>query len=685
MLSIQRGLVLLSTVGAATLSMVAHNPAELRESDAQQDPAAIYSKADPEYYLSSEELQWIRPGLVVTVESVEINADRHPVVVLSFADDLGQPLDRAGVITPGEIGFSYILSWYDAANRDYQAYTTRPQTSPITGETAVQASSDSGGTTEDLGMGRLRYTFGTQLPEGYDGSKTTTLGVYAERDLEELLEKTYYDNVEYDFRPDGDEVTAVWAAIDDATCNSCHEQLAFHGGSRRDVKLCVLCHNSGSVDPDTGNTVDFKVMIHKIHFGANLPSVQAGMPYQIIGYRQSVHDYSEIQFPQDMRNCVRCHSPESPQGDVWFSQPARDTCGSCHDNIVWETGEGHPLPQFNDDACANCHPPQGTLEFDTSVMGAHTIPTKSSQLEGLHVEILDVADTAPGETPVVTFTVTNDAGDVVDPGSLDRFALQVGGPTTDYAANFSETVSGATQSGGAWMYAMTTPIPADATGSWGFSADAYRFVTIDDGSPEGLEVREAAFNPIFYAPVTDGMAVPRREVVSLDKCNVCHDVLALHGGQRYRIEECAICHNANATDEGVRPEDAGQPESIHFKWMIHRIHSGAELEDPFIVYGYRGSVNDYSHVGYPGDRRTCVGCHDAGTYEVPLPDGVLPTETSDRDFISPMQPAAAACLSCHDSVDAAAHAYTNTAPFGEGCAACHGADREFSVDRVHAH
>lgn len=685
MLSIQRGLVLLSTVGAATLSMVAHNPVDVRESDAPTATTAAYSKADVEYYLTTEELQWIRPGLVVTVESVEVPADRHPVVVLSFADDLGQPLDRAGVITPGAVGFSYILSWYDAPNRDYQAYTTRPQTSPINGVTENQASTDSGGTTEDLGMGRLRYTFGTELPAGFDGSKTTTLGIYASRDLQDLFEKTYYDNVEYDFRPDGGTVTDIWAGMDDATCNSCHEQLAFHGGSRRDVKLCVLCHNSGSVDPDTGNTVDFKVMIHKIHSGESLPSVQAGIPYQIIGYRQSVNDYSEVAFPQDLRNCVRCHAADSPEGHIWFSRPKRATCGSCHDNIVWETGEGHALPQFNDDACAACHPPQGDREFDTSVMGAHTIPTKSAQLAGLHAEILDVADTAPGQNPVVTLMLTNNAGDPVDPGSLDRFNLQVGGPTTDYGMNFSEAVSDPTPSGGAWVYTMTTPIPDDATGSWAFSADVYRFVTIDDGSPEGLEVREAAVNPVFYAPVTDGMAVPRRAVVDLAKCNVCHDQLALHGGQRYRIEECLICHRPSATDEEVRPDDAGEPESIHFKWMIHRIHSGAELEDPFIVYGFRGSVNDYSHVGFPGDRRSCEVCHNAGTYGVPLPDGVLPTHTAERDFISPMQPAAAACLACHDSVDAAAHAYTNTAPFGEGCAACHGGEREFSVERVHAH
>ncbi|MCJ7440099.1 MAG: hypothetical protein MUO25_00770, partial [Thermoanaerobaculaceae bacterium] len=91
----------------------------------------------------------------------------------------------------------------------------------------------------------------------------------------------------------------------------------------------------------------------------------------------------------------------------------------------------------------------------------------------------------------------------------------------------------------------------------------------------------------------------------------------------------------------------------------------------------------FNEVLYPGDRRNCEACHLPGTYDVPLPDGVLPTQTP-RDFVPVWQPASAACLSCHDSVDAAAHAYVNTAPFGEACASCHGAERDFSVSKVHA-
>jgi OmcA/MtrC family decaheme c-type cytochrome len=690
MISITRSLLVLATAGAAAVPMVIRTPATRVTPTGETDPRNVYAKSQAEHYLTKEQYAFIRPGIHVTVEDVQIPADRHPVVELTITDDQGQPIDRAGIMTPGPVSLSYILSWYDAERRDYVAYTVRPQTSPITGDTAVHASTDSGGTTEDLAMGHIRYTFGTQLPADYDMSVTHTVGIYASRNLSDTpLETTQYDNVEYDFVPDGGEVVDQWQGILDQTCNGCHEQLALHGGSRRDVKLCVLCHNKQTSDPDTGNSVDMKQMIHKIHNGPNLPSVQAGTPYQIIGYRQAVHDYSHVEYPQDMRNCVRCHTADTPEGDVWFTRPNRDACGSCHDNINWEvSGEGHPVAQFDDSLCAACHIPQGEHEFDISIMGAHTIPLKSSQLPGLNMEITDVTGAMPGGTPTVYFTLVDNDGDTISPISgFQTLTLRAAGPigdTIDHMMDISQDARTATMVGDEYMMAFATPIPEDATGSWGFSADVRQQVLIDDGTPEGMAVTQGAFNPLYYAAVTDSEAMPRREVVSIDKCNVCHDTLALHGGQRFNTQECVFCHRPNNTDAVVRPEGEMPAESIDMRWLIHRLHTGEELTDDFTVYGYRSSVHNYNELVYPGDLRSCDTCHIGGSYNVPAPEGSHEV-TTPRGFYSPTQPAGAACLACHSTVDAAAHAYVNTAPFGESCASCHGADREFSVDSVHAH
>jgi len=682
MFSIPRVLALLAIAATAVAAPVVLHRVDIVTADGHE--AVTYSAHQKEYYLTSEEKQWIRPGFDLVLESFEIPADLRPVAVVRFVDDGDQPLDRAGVLTPGAISASFIFAWFDGETGRYTSYTTRTQTSPITGVSEVQASADSGGTWTDLEVGRASYRFRTAVPADFDQTRTHTVAIYATRNTADILGKSYYDNELYDFRPDGGAVTEQWDTIATATCNSCHDPLALHGGSRREMKLCVTCHSPQSVDPDTGNSVDMAEMTHKIHMGANLPSVQSGTPYVIIGNRQSVHDYSEVLLPQDVRNCATCHTPEASQGDIWYSRPTRLGCGACHDDIDWDTGANHPAgPQADDSACAFCHRPQGDREFDASVIGAHTIPTKSAQLDGLNMEILDVTGAAPGGTPTVTFRLTNGDGSFVDPSTLNSLNILVGGPTTDYAEYFRQNALAATVSGDTASITFANPLPDDAVGTWTFSADAYRNVTIDNGTPEGISVREAAMNPIFHAAVTDTSPVERRLVVEDDKCNVCHDQLALHGGQRYKVEECLVCHNPNEDDSAVRPAEEMPAESIHFKWLIHRIHTGLELTNDFTVYGFRGSVYNYNHIGYPGDRRNCEGCHSEGTYNVPLPEGALETPTL-RDWYSPMQPAAAACLSCHSTVDAAAHAWVNTAPFGESCAACHGDDREFSVERVHA-
>jgi OmcA/MtrC family decaheme c-type cytochrome len=442
-------------------------------------------------------------------------------------------------------------------------------------------------------------------------------------------------------------------------------------------------------------------MVHKIHRGEGLPSVEAGTPYQIIGFQQSVNDYSTVAFPQDIRNCDTCHGAANAatapptQSFTWYTYPTRAACQSCHDDVNFATGLNHPAgPQADDSACATCHVPQGG-EWDASVIGAHTVPYKSTQLRGLNAQILSVSNARPGSNPTVTFQLSQNDGSVVQPSSLgSNLNLLMGGPTADYAINpFRENASAATaDAANGFIYTFTNAIPADATGTWTFSIEARRTVNLDPHPADATSFTEGAFNPIFDVSVDGSPVAARRMVVDLANCNVCHGRLALHGGQRLNTQECVMCHNPNASDVSRRPADQAPPESIDFKRMIHRIHTGEELTHDYTIYGFGNppSVNNFNEVRFPGDRRDCQKCHttDAsgvGTEQVsetPSP-GLLPTQTL-RDWYTPMQHYAAACLGCHDTQPAAAHAYTMTAPFGEACAACHGADAQFSVDMVHA-
>jgi OmcA/MtrC family decaheme c-type cytochrome len=657
-----------------------------------------------EHYLTNDDVIFIRPGLKVAVNSVTIGSDRKPVVDFTLTDGADQPIDRLGKVTPGPVALSFVLSWYNPDTRQYTAYTTRVQTTPANSPhpnvSAVQASNDAGGTFTDLETGHGRYTFRTVLPANFDQTKTTTSGIYATRDLTAELGKTYFANTEFDFRPDGQKVTETWAKINQNTsCNNCHDPLQAHGGARQDVKLCALCHQPQTVDPDTGNTVDFKVMIHKIHMGSSLPSVKAGTPYQIIGFGQSVNDFSTVVFPQDIRNCANCHEGTNPaakpaQSFAWYTYPSRAACGSCHDDINFATGANHPGgPQADDSACAACHTPDSGHEFDASIKGGHTIETKSAQLKGLAAAVVGVSNVKPGQKPTAVFKVTNGDGSAVDASKLSTFAPIIGGPTRSYRTAIRESAVGKAtfdSTAGTTSYTFATALPADATGTWTVSADLFRTVTLKraDGKPDITGVREAGINPILYAAIT-GTAAPRRAVVTRAQCNVCHDDLALHGGQRKNTEECVICHNPVADDSSQRPASANPPESISFQRLIHRIHSGENLTQDFTIYGFGGSVNNFNDIRFPGDRRDCAKCHAGTSHLLPLPSAIDPVVTL-RDYFSPQGPATAACLGCHDSRDVAAHAFTNTANFpgsnipAEACATCHGTGADFDVAKVHA-
>jgi OmcA/MtrC family decaheme c-type cytochrome len=560
----------------------------------------------------------------------------------------------------------------------------------------VQASTDSGGTTVDLGVGKVKYTFGRVLPENFDKTKTHTLGIYSTRNLNDfILNKRYYANVEHDFRPDGAAVTAKWDKIRDAaSCLNCHDPLALHGGSRRDVKLCVMCHTTQTSDPETGNSVNMAEMVHRIHAPA-----RQKVPYIIWGNSNSIHNYSEVTYPQDVRNCDNCHVGTNAanvpaQADVYLTKPSRRACGACHNDVNFATGEGHGpgVPAQTDDSqCNRCHIPDSGQEFDASIVGAHTIPEKSKQLKGLTSTIISVSDVAAGKKPTIVMSVKNADGTAVDATKIQTFSPILAGPTSSYRYYFREnakTTGKFDPATGYITYTFTNAIPEGSTGTWAFSADVYRNITLKnaDGTDRTGAVREAAYNPLKYAAIT-GAVTPRRVITPTANCNKCHDRLALHGGQRLEVQECVICHNPTKDDSAVRVANAGPAESVSFQRMIHRIHTGIELEQDLTIYGNGSSVHHYNEVTYPGDRRNCASCHAANTHQVPPAPGADAVITL-RDYFSPQGPGTAACLGCHDSKDAAAHAYLNTTTFpnstgpAEACGVCHGTNAEWAVDKV---
>ncbi len=673
-------------------------------------PRKPYSPREKAFYVDSTTIQFVRPGLALTINSATIAQDGTIAATFSVADPNGLPLDILGVTSPGTINLGYVAAVLPGDQEQYTAYTTRVNSGTAVASTN-QPGPDSGGVVTNIAPGQYQYAFHTKAPSGFDATATHTIGIYASRVLTAYGLGTNYASATYNFVPNGAKVTKIHEIIKTASCNSCHDQLSWHGGRRRGIEMCVLCHTQQNIDTTTGGSLDLKVMIHEIHMGENLPTVLAGTPLIVNGT-----DFSNVAFPADPgdpRRCETCHSQSTgaAQATAYLTNPSRAACGACHNDVNFSSGLNHPGgPQFDDKQCATCHVPQGELEFDASIKGAHVTPTSSSQLSGLAIAITKVSNGTAGTAPVVAFTVKDASGNAVPLSALQTISFTMAGPTTDYGYTsfgsdvttpgyVSESAAKAPcDASGNCLYTFTHKVPAGATGTYAIGVEARRKESIQ-GSTAPQDVQYGAPNKVVYFSV-DGSAVQtRRAVVALANCNSCHVSLSVHGTLRNNTEYCVLCHNPSTTDSPVRgsavvaADKAAPPQGVNFNLMIHRIHDGINMQASnrtFVVVGFGGSHNDFSGTLFPAmsptgdatDLRNCSLCH-VNSSEQNLPIGMNQV-TDPQGPINPVQAAASACSGCHTDKAAASHFLANTTVLGESCTVCHSPTGILPVGQVHA-
>ncbi len=572
----------------------------------------------------------------------------------------------------------------------------------------------------DASSGLWRYTFATVVP--LDAASTFAVGMQVDRTYAEVRE---WANPVYDFVPAGGTPT-IYADTTTAQCNVCHDPLIAHG-NRREVRLCKLCHTEAAVD-EQGTSIAFENMIHMIHAGVDLPSIVDGPPGSkyaigdtVFAEKTAEGDILGIAFPRPLESCAVCHSSGATV-DFYRTKPSALACASCHNDVnpsrgttqAGSPGTNHRAGSFDDGQCSGCHRAEMNKEFDISVPGAHVIPEQSTELPGLNITLKDIANGGAGQKPVVSFTVTDNAGTPLrDLSRLNRLAFTMAGPTTDYFDLLLATAVGSGASGtlsgpdaqGLWQYVMPSAIPAGATGSWSIGAEARRPETLSNDTV----VNEAAANPVVTFPVSGEPVEQRRTVVDNAKCFECHGQFSkgfsIHGNLRNRVDYCVMCHNSNQNDSSRRSKDPEEVAkgafnaTIDFKVMIHKIHRGENLaQKPYLIYGFGPappgySVTDFSDLRYPGNLSDCLTCHAKGTYVMPpypgTANGTLVTHLDPANgSVVPdgrMGPITAVCSSCHDSDAALAHIASQSAPgAAESCTVCHGEGRDYAVSKVHA-
>ena len=657
-------------------------------------------------------------SLDVTIDEVGMNEVHFTALDGGGTPVTGLRIGRGGnlrftisTLIPGTNGSpSYWYSYIEAANG--------------------QATYERDGTLEDLGNGHYVYKTEVDITADPQFNPSRTHRVAMQ------IDGFPATNPFLDFRPDGGVVTGSRNLVTTEGCNSCHNKLALHGGGRIEIEYCTQCHTPQTVDPDTGNTVDFKVMIHKLHRGEELPSVIAGTPYQIIGFGGNVHDFSTVVFPQDIRNCTKCHNDSLPgapnplpggTGGYW-TRASLEACGSCHDDIDFngdtlDTNDDHAGGFYDDDSlCQVCHRSAG---FAGSVEESHEIP---EQEEATKFEF-NIHDVTGGDTPVIEISVSDPTnGDApydlaTDPftGGGARLAVIIGWGMTDFNntggatssgfPNFQDTAAlplsidpvaacGAgiadwtclpdTPDPGTYQLTKASALPGTATGTGRVGFEGHVAADFDGDLSFDDEVAVKSVVKDFL--ITGSSLASRREVVDIDKCNNCHEQVSLHGGNRNDEPAlCVICHNPNATDIGRRPADPADStdgkveEAIDFKRLIHGVHAGAKTnydgseghgfrEKGLVVWGFPGAPCNF--FGGPPNN----GCeHDFSHVRFP---GILQdcetchkpgTYELDGDWASPT---ANGILSTTTStlVNTVPTDDLNISPIAAVCSSCHDDD-----------
>jgi OmcA/MtrC family decaheme c-type cytochrome len=298
-----------------------------------------------------------------------------------------------------------------------------------------------GGKLTDHGDGTFTYEFKnniTNLAAAVDGTSALPNGAtkYERGQLHRVVvtlggHAGPTADATFDFVPDGTPATQSRAIVTTSTCKQCHgEEFHGHGGNRLQTETCQACHLPGNIDPESGNALDFKVMVHKIHAGGELASVPGldGLvwddpitianeaadngKYNIWGFNKTRFDWSKVGFPAELSNCTKCHQGTGAQVDNWKKVPSRAACGSCHDNVDFATGANHKGgKQLTDNACSACHSDQGT---PLSIVDAHDWTAKDKR--NIAEFTVDFTVSTPtngkyfvaGESPVLTLVAKED-------------------------------------------------------------------------------------------------------------------------------------------------------------------------------------------------------------------------------------------------------------------------------------
>jgi OmcA/MtrC family decaheme c-type cytochrome len=462
--------------------------------------------------------------------------------------------------------------------------------------------------------------------------------------------------------------------VSTAACNACHDVLAIHGGGRHEVKFCQICHNprlevkaagTGYAGWDNSSLLN---LAHKIHNHLT-PGAQNLAP--------DLNDFSEVTYPQDIRNCTRCH--QGPDADNtysnWQNKPTIYSCSSCHITIsfVSPAPAGKTLhtggAQASNAGCAGCHPATGVVVAHATENVTPNNPTVPGTLSSFEYGISSVTVDAANVATINFFikkdgaflnlgdnVITRPAGFSGSPAFLFAYTLPQDGIAAPADYNNLGRTAGQPES------LTIVDLPIVAFDNVGFTSYTVRRA---NAFPVGAKMRAVALQAYFTQTsggpgidnvgrhtfaVVKGVTGDTVRRVAVDSgytnnnnpvtgvpvgCLECHEIFEGHGGGRVsNAQVCVMCHNPNLSTSGrtivVGPttnsilttkygsDPLQYPEvSNNFKELIHGLHGAAKRTTNFVDIRNRstGILLEGDEITYPGDLSHCGKCHTNNLYQ----------------------------------------------------------------------
>jgi OmcA/MtrC family decaheme c-type cytochrome len=328
-------------------------------------------------------------------------------------------------------------------------------------------------------------------------------------------------------------VTTPRKVVDKASCNECHEPITAHG-TRVDPNYCVICHNPGSVDFNTNNKIDLKLMVHRIHSGKELTKDFQVNALVIKATDPITKVAAGTGYPQDVKNCVKCHTGTAApagstsgtnvtaNGDNWKKVPSINACGACHDGIDFATGKGVTLADANkgltvsayghvggskadDSQCLLCHTAADNAVYHETVYTAGT----STGLTGAQTA---AQKSLPAGTPTLSYQISA----VTVAGTPKRasvtFKILMNGNAAKlnaYSAAATEMVTGFLKTGPSIYLAYSVPQDGVATpADFNFNTNA-SVANLWDGTKGTLTANaDGSYTALLGLTTATGLDIP---------------------------------------------------------------------------------------------------------------------------------------------------------------------------------